>query len=62
MCEPLERLLGREPQRYDGTSGFARLHEMLGELCRDLPRTRPVGSLEPLADSPVCLRALSGRE
>ena len=62
MREPLERLLGRETQRYDGTSGVARLHEVLGELCRDLPRTGPVGGLEPLADSPVRLRALSGRE
>ena len=62
MREPLERLLGGETRRHDGTSGVARLHEMLGEFCADLLRTGSVGGLEPYPDSPVRLRALSGRE
>ena len=60
MGEPLERLLGCETQRHDGASGVARPHEVLGDLCRDLLRVRPVGGLEPHADPRVRLRALSG--
>ena len=41
MGESLERLLGRETQRYDGAPRVARAYEVLGDLCRNLLGAAP---------------------